>query len=88
MSAQLSKMPLAWVGGHVILPACICFQGFVHRMAVSESDCERALLYADARMRSVLERLVAYDNIPRKKAKFENFCRNSLGVCAASRLCV
>ena len=41
---------------------------------------QRTFCAADGKTRDVLNRMVAYDNIPRKKAKFENFCRNSLAV--------
>lgn len=35
---------------------------------------------ADPKLRNVLERLKDYPNIPRKKVKFENFVKNSLGI--------
>ncbi|KAF5890341.1 Cell growth-regulating nucleolar protein, partial [Clarias magur] len=33
-----------------------------------------------ARVRSVLQQVVAYDNVPRKKAKFQNWIKNSLKI--------
>eukprot|EP00124_Ichthyophonus_hoferi_P004045 Ihof_evm5s402 gene=Ihof_evmTU5s402 len=34
----------------------------------------------DSKLRNILEKLADYENIPRKKAKFVNFCGNSMGV--------
>ncbi|KNC78984.1 hypothetical protein SARC_08599 [Sphaeroforma arctica JP610] len=35
---------------------------------------------ADRRMRPMLEKMLTYENIPRKWPKFKNFCSNSLGL--------
>ncbi|KAM9457299.1 cell growth-regulating nucleolar protein isoform 2-T2 [Clarias gariepinus] len=37
-----------------------------------------------ARLRSVLQQVVAYDNVPRKKAKFQNWIKNSLKIYDSS----
>ncbi|KAL9983869.1 hypothetical protein ACROYT_G006112 [Oculina patagonica] len=41
---------------------------------------------ADPRLTVLLERISEYSNIPRKKAKFQNFCRNSINVRDSSTL--
>merc|ERR1712126_126756 len=41
---------------------------------------------ADPRLRSLLKKLSAYSNIPRKKKKFDNFCKNSVNVYDAKTL--
>jgi len=40
----------------------------------------------DPKLRGLLKRLSAYSNIPRKKKKFENFCKNSVNVYDAKTL--
>merc|ERR1739847_243389 len=35
---------------------------------------------SDPKVRGLLKKLSAYSNIPRKKKKFENFCKNSVNV--------
>ncbi|XP_020630149.1 cell growth-regulating nucleolar protein-like isoform X2 [Orbicella faveolata] len=41
---------------------------------------------ADPRLTVLLERISEYSNIPRKKAKFQNFCKNSINVRDSSTL--
>merc|ERR1711931_468869 len=40
----------------------------------------------DPKLRSLLKKLSAYSNIPRKKKKFDNFCKNSVNVYEAKTL--
>merc|ERR1712168_203731 len=40
----------------------------------------------DPKLRSLLKKLSAYSNIPRKKKKFDNFCKNSVNVYDAKTL--
>jgi len=40
----------------------------------------------DPKLKALLKRLSAYSNIPRKKKKFENFCKNSVNVYDAKTL--
>jgi len=35
---------------------------------------------ADPRLKSLLEKIAEYSNVPRKKKKFENFCKNSIRI--------
>jgi len=41
---------------------------------------------ADPKLRNLLKKLTAYSNIPRKKKKFDNFCKNSVNVYDAKTL--
>lgn len=44
--------------------------------------CVRVFSSASARLKPYLDRLLAYENVPRKKAKFINFAKNSLNLKA------
>eukprot|EP00493_Phyllostaurus_siculus_P000371 UN00373 len=41
---------------------------------------------ADPKLRNLPKKLTAYSNIPRKKKKFDNFCKNSVNVYDAKTL--
>jgi len=46
----------------------------------------QSLDHKDPRIKSLLAKVSEYSNVPRKKKKFENFCKNSVGVYDQSTL--